>query len=238
MPHGVAFDVRLPIMRSAACALVLLSLAAAPIARTQTANGARSADLTGSVSGHVVLGDTGQPARFARVSLQPVTAAVKPAPSTPPPAKPETPPSTTVETSLDGSFTLADVKPGPYYVEVEKEGYINPRAMFSAKEMNEPTPELRAMIDAALPRVRSRRATPKARTFASSAAVRSVEPSSSTTAPPRASWPSSSSTRTKPESGFRSPATPASTVRASTPTTSATFAWRRCCPTPTSFGPT
>lgn len=148
-------------MRLASCALTLATLS--PIAIAQTA--AAPQELTGTVSGHVFCGDTSQPARFARVSLQPASTSSRPAKSVKPASRntaggdhaagDHAPASSgiTVGTGLDGAFTLTRVKPGPYYVVVEKDGYINPRAMFTAKEIEDPTPQLRAIIEAALPRI-------------------------------------------------------------------------------------
>ncbi len=143
-------------MRLALCAITLAALSTPAVTQTQTA---APQELTGAVSGHVICGDTNQPARFARVSLQPA--------STPSPAKSTktasrnaaaadhapAPSGITVGTGLDGAFTLTQVRPGSYYVVVEKEGYINPRAMFTAKEIEDPTPQLRSIIEAALPRI-------------------------------------------------------------------------------------
>ena len=115
----------------------------------------------GKVSGHVFCTDTNQPARFAKVSLERIpdpaptsqSAAAATAPA--PPKAPALPvDKNIVETSLDGSFTLTRVAPGTYYVIVEKEGYINPRAMFTAAEIADPSPAMRELLAQALPRVR------------------------------------------------------------------------------------
>src|ERR1035441_2420634 len=64
---------------------------------------------TGSITGHVFLGDSRLPARMAYVMLVPVSAAEaddkKPAVS-----------SATVQTGLDGAFVMPDILPGAYYV--------------------------------------------------------------------------------------------------------------------------
>jgi hypothetical protein len=128
-------------------ALVLATTATAQTHSTSTPL-PPATELTGSVAGHVFCADTNQPARFAEVSLQPIaTTAPKSIPS--PSAG-----ASTVETTLDGSFTLSKVKPGDYYVVVKKEGYVNPRNIFTQKEIDDPTPALRSIVEQALPHVR------------------------------------------------------------------------------------
>ena len=74
---------------------------------------------TGSVTGHVFLGDSHLPARMAFVALLPVDAAEgddrQPVVS-----------SATVQTGLDGSFLMPNVLPGAYYVIANKLGYVSP----------------------------------------------------------------------------------------------------------------
>jgi hypothetical protein len=112
---------------------------------------------TGAVTGHVFCADTNQPARFAKVSLEAI-----PDPSATPSKDSQkpgsvinlgTPGGATVETTLDGSFILTKVKPGAYYVIVEKPGYVKPRDIFTKKQMEDPSPEMRTLIAGALPRV-------------------------------------------------------------------------------------
>lgn len=98
-----------------------------------------SAPGTGTVTGHVVCGDTGRPARFAGVMLFGV-----------PPDRPEAPmpkPGDTAQvaamqaamksamtgmnmvqtqTELDGSYAAANVAPGDYYVFASVPGYVQP----------------------------------------------------------------------------------------------------------------
>jgi protocatechuate 3,4-dioxygenase beta subunit len=71
---------------------------------------------TGSITGHVTLGDSQLPARMAFVTLLPVTAAD---------AKEKTPAvsSATVQTGLDGSYVMNNILPGAYYVVAGKLGY-------------------------------------------------------------------------------------------------------------------
>ena len=74
---------------------------------------------TGTITGHVYLGDSRLPARMAYVILLPVGATeggdAKPVAST-----------ATVQTGLDGSFLMQDVLPGTYYVAAAKLGYASP----------------------------------------------------------------------------------------------------------------
>lgn len=74
---------------------------------------------TGSISGHVTLGDSHLPARMAYVILLPVGATdaddKKPVAST-----------AIVGTGLDGSFVMPNVLPGTYYVAAVKLGYASP----------------------------------------------------------------------------------------------------------------
>ena len=74
---------------------------------------------TGSITGHVYLGDSRLPARMAYVTLIPVGAAAvgdkKPAVS-----------SASAETGLDGAFLMPNVLPGTYYVVAVRLGYASP----------------------------------------------------------------------------------------------------------------
>ncbi len=74
---------------------------------------------TGSITGHVYLGDSHLPARMAYVILLPVDAAVggdkKPTAST-----------ATIQTGLDGAYVMPNVLPGVYYVAAVKLGYASP----------------------------------------------------------------------------------------------------------------
>ncbi len=87
---------------------------------------------TGSVTGHVFLGDSHLPARMASVTLLPVVSSnaasglqvdyfnfhVRVGKS--PGGEHYSP------TQFDGSFVIRDVIPGSYYVFAEKEGYVSP----------------------------------------------------------------------------------------------------------------
>jgi len=139
-------------------ALAALALTTTSFAVAQT-HIAPPPEPTGAVSGHVFCSDTNEPARFARVHLEPVHLEAAPAAAQPKAAanaKPAPPPaagSDTVDTTLDGSFLLTKIKPGAYYVVVEKDGYIKPRAMFTDQEIADPSPQIRSLVEAALPRV-------------------------------------------------------------------------------------
>lgn len=138
----------------------------------QMRQGVAQAELTGSVMGKVACDDANVPARFARVTLDPVPLA---ADATKAQATglgaglgadvgsgvisgsagvTVTTVTTTVETALDGSFSMPKVKAGEYYVNIEKEGYITAKSMFTAKEMANPTPEVKAILDKVLHRIK------------------------------------------------------------------------------------
>jgi hypothetical protein len=103
---------------------------------------------TGAVTGRVICGDTNLPARIASVTLIPVVD------STPPPSHPDgssssqllEAPTTIAETLLDGTFTIADVRPGNYYVAVEALGYLSPFAQLTREDLNHPTQETAALM--------------------------------------------------------------------------------------------
>jgi hypothetical protein len=138
-------------------AVLVVALAAAS-AQTHTPSpspAAVVAEATGSVTGRVFCGDTNQPARFAHVSLEAIRDPAAPAALSSASPAPATSVGgiTSVETTIDGSFTLTKVKPGAYYVIVSKQGYVSPRAMFTQKEITDPSPDMRSIIDHALPRV-------------------------------------------------------------------------------------
>jgi hypothetical protein len=97
---------------------------------------------TGTVIGHVYLGDTHLPARMATVVLLPIASGdvkdAKPADS-----------NTTVQTGLDGSFFIPNVVPGEYYVVAKKAGYL-PVADASDDEFEHPSNDLEHALAAAL----------------------------------------------------------------------------------------
>jgi hypothetical protein len=74
---------------------------------------------TGTITGHVFLGDSHLPARMAYVTLLPVSAAESGG------AKPAVT-SAIVQTGLDGVFVMPNVLLGDYYVVASKLGYASP----------------------------------------------------------------------------------------------------------------
>jgi hypothetical protein len=97
----------------------------------------------GTVTGHVVCGDTERPARFAQVMLFAIPAEVTP------PVKPdaEADPAKTVDairgilgasnwvqtqTDIEGAFVATGVAPGDFYVLASVPGYIQPSAVLKA----------------------------------------------------------------------------------------------------------
>jgi len=115
-----------------------------------------SAQQAGSVTGHVICGDTQRPARFAGVLLLGVA---KDLPS-PAPLKPGADAAAVTamtnaefnllnvvrtQTGMDGSYTVANVAPGDYYVFASVPGYVQPKAMVRAAmdagaDMTKPLP--------------------------------------------------------------------------------------------------
>ena len=101
---------------------------------------------TGTVTGHVICQDTQRPARFAGVLIFSIPPAVTPAP-----AKVDSSDSKSVqafmkvqrdamsaasfitgETGFDGSFSVAGIEPGDYYVMASVGGYVQPREIVQA----------------------------------------------------------------------------------------------------------
>jgi hypothetical protein len=105
---------------------------------------AQRIEATGTVTGHIICADTNLPARMADVFLQPVvdTSILGKKPGD----QPSEAPTTLTETLLDGGFTIANVKPGNYYVFVEKLGYLSPLAELSREDLNHPTPDMADLI--------------------------------------------------------------------------------------------
>lgn len=119
-----------------------------------TADGQERQDPMGAVTGKVLCTDTNDPARMAKVHLE----AVKASEIEKKRAKAENGPTSTeqvtIATDLNGEFVFPKVAPGDYYVDVEMVGYLSTRAMFTAKEMADTTPEMQRMIARALHRIR------------------------------------------------------------------------------------
>ena len=104
----------------------------------------------GSVSGHVLCADTQRPARLAAVRLVRVPAGGPPAKGTRVPMGGGAPMGDAVETGLDGAYTIGNVKPGEYYVVVDKEGYLLPLAQFTADELAAKDEPTRIRVDRAV----------------------------------------------------------------------------------------
>ncbi len=109
---------------------------------------------TGAVTGRVVCGDTNDPARAAKVHLETVRAASGEKKSTKGEVTAGSVEGVTLQTDLDGEFAFPKVPPGDYFVDVEMAGYLSTRAMFTAKEMEDPSPEMQRLVGRALNRVR------------------------------------------------------------------------------------
>jgi len=123
-------------------------VAATPSALPQNANGI--------VVGHVFCADTNSPARTAHVFLKATNDLL--APHNTPPISPdggtlEMSTVNSVQTLLDGSFTIRDVKPGAYFVIAENPGYFSPLSVFSVDELSHPTPSVVKRIRESLTRV-------------------------------------------------------------------------------------
>jgi hypothetical protein len=112
--------------------LLLLTLAAAA-----QANSAKPG--TGAVTGHVYCADTNTPARMATVQLEPVKVAEERGTNHPYPNSGSVA-GGVVQTGFDGSFTLANIPPGSYYVVVSAAGYLSPRANDADFDNAEPQP--------------------------------------------------------------------------------------------------
>jgi hypothetical protein len=121
-------------------ALATVSLAQQPVSATGT----------GTVTGHVTLGDTQRPARFATVALYGVPAEVTATPKPDPDATDEAKVKAMAaalknlgktnmvqaQTGADGAYVATDVAPGDYYVFGSASGYVSPmnqvQAIFEA----------------------------------------------------------------------------------------------------------
>jgi hypothetical protein len=100
----------------------------------------------GAVTGHVVCGDTQRPARLAEVKLVRVPTAADLKGDQSGLMKDTAPAGDAVQTSLDGSYIVRNVKPGRYYVVVDKEGYLLPLGQFSKKELAATDDETKARV--------------------------------------------------------------------------------------------
>lgn len=118
-------------------------------------------EATGTVTGHVFCDDTNAPARLARVMLMPVAEVGQSVEqenrhgmAASEPDAPLTLPSTnSVQTGLDGSFTMTDLKPGAYYAIAEMPGYLSSVSNLSEEDWVHPTTSVADRIAKTLQRV-------------------------------------------------------------------------------------
>lgn len=90
----------------------------------------------GQITGVVTCSDTQRPARLAEVKLVRVPdATAGKAPDSGGMDGDALPTGNAVESGLDGSYTVRNVKPGRYWVVVDKDGYLIPLGQFSKKEL-------------------------------------------------------------------------------------------------------
>ena len=102
----------------------------------------------GTVAGRIMCSDTQRPARLAQVKLVkvPTKAELKAIDADKGSPDDAASAGNAVETSLDGSYVFHHVKPGTYYVVVDKAGYLIPLAQFSKKELGATDDETRAKV--------------------------------------------------------------------------------------------
>jgi hypothetical protein len=92
---------------------------------------------TGTVTGHVYYADTNAPARAASVQLEPVKDAKRSGTSL---LSGDAPAGGIARTGFDGTFTLAKVPPGSYYVVASAQGYLPPMPNDDESDDVEPQP--------------------------------------------------------------------------------------------------
>ncbi len=112
------------------CVVLLMGLLAAVLSRASAAPTPGDA----RVAGHVICSDTGQPARFATVILQPVPA---------PGAKldlNQLPASATTVSGDDGAYSFNAIPAGRYAIGAELAGYINPLITASVEKLQNDDP--------------------------------------------------------------------------------------------------
>jgi hypothetical protein len=113
----------------------LLFLAFSAIAVPAQKNSAKPG--TGTVTGHVYCADTNAPSRVASVQLAPVKDTKRSGTSL---FSGDAPASGISRTGFDGSFTLAKVPPGSYYVVASAQGYLSPMPNDDESDDVEPQP--------------------------------------------------------------------------------------------------
>lgn len=110
---------------------------------------AEKQEATGTVTGHVYCADTNGPARLARVMLEPVSDVNNAAR----PGNTNLASMNSIQTGLDGSFTMKGVKLGVYYVIAEMPGYLSSLSGLSEEEWGHPTAAVADRMAKALQRV-------------------------------------------------------------------------------------
>jgi hypothetical protein len=115
-------------------ASLLLSLSIAASGQTMAKKGE---PVTGSVTGQVSCVDTNAPARFAVVTLQPVSTEK----ATDASKAQDSGTNATATTDLEGRFELDKVSTGRYYVLGSLSGYLNPLARFDHDQLEAMTTE-------------------------------------------------------------------------------------------------
>lgn len=138
-------------MRLRAYARCLLLVALVATGWAQPSQQASETQGFGSVVGHVYCADTNAPARFARVTIEPIEDFVHGVDIRPLAGR--IPSTTLAETRADGSFSIENVIPGTYYILAELAGYLSPLAEFTSEEIMEPTDLGEKRIRAALQQV-------------------------------------------------------------------------------------
>ncbi|MES2392088.1 MAG: carboxypeptidase regulatory-like domain-containing protein [Acidobacteriota bacterium] len=125
-------------------------LLAIPLAAS--AQQASKKQATTTVTGHVYCADTNAPARLASVMLEPVRA-VDAIGAAHEHGSSEQITMTSVQTTLDGSFTIPNVSTGTYYVVAYMPGYLSPLATFPADVLSHPSAEDKDRIARVVPKI-------------------------------------------------------------------------------------
>ncbi len=100
---------------------------------------------TGRVTGHASCADTNEPARFATVTVFPVSLKE---------GQPDDSENAiSVLTDTDGIFVVEHLKDGPYYVIAELPGYLSQISQFTEEQLSRPTAAIFDHMDKVLPKV-------------------------------------------------------------------------------------
>lgn len=134
-------------------AILPLACAIGCIAFSASSALAQSSEPTARVIGRVTCADTKAPARFARVTLEPVPARTDKGKYIEP-YELNTPPHIySTMTDIYGGFAIEHVGAGSYYVLPELPGHVNRAWQFTAQELEFPTPEALNRIGESFPSV-------------------------------------------------------------------------------------